>query len=299
MKQKSMMSPTEEENYKLLEIQMWLKVNDLELFIYRLKKSAPVSDADLEEMWTRRTEVRNAIVSVQNAIPESTLSTRRPFKLMLRKLLADYNDIYENYTEEGDSIENWLENHSDSKDLDAAQTSPDEQLPSPVTANIEAIATKSKKKRKKQQRQYLLKPTPRPTKLNKATTMKILLRRKMMIPNRVRNLLDPARRPQCHPFPFKGRMKKGLHKCTQLQPVPSINSRQIRRRHLSLHGSYRQSTASSSRLSTKTGEAVFGNASTLSSEDKLNNYTLYIKDQYTKIPRADAVQVWLFHDHYI
>ena len=93
-------------------------------------------------------------------------------------------------------------------------------------------------------------------------------------------------------------MKSGLCQCTQPKLVPGINSRQIRRRHLSLHGSYRQSTASSSRLSTKTGEAVFGKASTLASEDKLYYY-LYAKDKYTKFPRADAVQVWLFHDHYI
>ena len=294
-----MMSPTpmEEENYKLLKIQMQLKINEWDLYIYRLKKTAPVSDADLEEMWTRRLEVRKVIESVQNSLPESTLATRRPFKLKFRKLLDDYNDIYENFTEEEEADS--LEDHSDSKDLETAKTSPDEQLPHPVIANKEAIATKSQKKRKKHQRQYLLKPTPRPTKLTKATMMKILLRRKTVL-NRVRNLLDPARRPQCHPFPVEGRVKSGLHKCTQQQPVSGINRQLPRRRHLTPSGSHRQSTASSSRLSTtKTGEAVSGDTSILYNEDKLYNSAFSVKDKYTKIPRADAVQVWLFHDHYI
>ena len=164
-------------------------------------------------MWTRRLEVRKVIESVQNSLPESTLATRRPFKLKFRKLLDDYNDIYENFTEEEEA--NSLEDHSDSKDLETAKTSPDEQLPHPVIANKEAIATKSKEKRKKKHQRHLLKLTPRQTKLNKATLMKILLRRKMMIiPNRVKSLLDPARRPQCHPFPFEGRVKSGLCQCT-------------------------------------------------------------------------------------
>ena len=95
-------------------------------------------------------------------------------------------------------------------------------------------------------------------------------------------------------------MKSGLCQCTQPKPVPSINRPQIRRRHLTPSGSHRQSTASSSRLNTtKTGEAVSGNTSILYNEDKLYNYSLLVKDKYTKIPRADAVQVWLFHDHYI
>jgi len=95
-------------------------------------------------------------------------------------------------------------------------------------------------------------------------------------------------------------MKQVLHKCTQPKPVPGINRQLPRRRHLTPCGSYRQSTASSSRLNTtKTGEAVSGDTSILYNEDKLYNYAFSIKDKYTKIPRADAVQVWLFHDHYI
>merc|ERR1711971_681206 len=143
--------------------------------------------------------------------------------------------------------------------------------------------------------------TPRPTKLNKATTMKILLRRKMMIPNRVRNLLDPARRPQCHPFPFKGRMKKGLHKCTQQQPVPSINRRQIRRRHLSLQGSYPQSRASCSRLKTnKAGEAVLVYPNAFYNKGHIYYSFPIVEDTYiAESPQDNAVKVWLFHDHYI
>ena len=81
------------------------------------------------------------------------------------------------------------------------------------TQNTEAIAIKSKKRRKKKQpKKDLLTPTPRPIKLNKAFQMKILLRRKIiLIPNRVRNLLDPARRPQCHPFPLRGQVKQSLY----------------------------------------------------------------------------------------
>ena len=44
------MSPTEEENFKLLKI----KLQQWDLYINRLKKTAPVSDANLKNMWTRR-----------------------------------------------------------------------------------------------------------------------------------------------------------------------------------------------------------------------------------------------------
>lgn len=295
-----MMSPMEEENYELLKIQMQLKVNEWDLFIYRLKKSAPVSDANLEEMWTRRLEVRNAIISVQNSIPESTLSTRRPFKLKLRKILDDYNNIYENFTEQEEA--NSLEAHSDSQDLEAAQTSPEEQLPSPIIANTEAIAIESKKKRKKKHQRDLLKPTPRPTKLNKATMMKILLRRRrMMIPNQVKNLLDPARRPQCHPFPLKGRMKPGLYTCTPQQTSPVHNRQLPSRRPQSISGSNRQSRASSSRLKTnKAGEAVLVYPNAFYNEGHIYYSYPSVEDPYIAESHQDiAVKVWLFHHHFL
>ena len=154
-------------------------------------------------MWTRRLKVRKVIESIQKSLRESsaTLSQLRPFKLISRKLWSDYYDIYENYTEEADT----LETHSDSLDLETAFTSPDKQSPSPAIANQEAHATRSKKKRKKsQQSKDLLRPTPRPTKLNKATMIKIFVSRELiLIQDRVRILLDPARRAQCHPFPLR------------------------------------------------------------------------------------------------
>ena len=207
-------------------------------------------------MWTRRLKVRKVIESIQKSLRESsaTLSQLRPFKLISRKLWSDYYDIYENYTEEADT----LETHSDSLDLETAFTSPDnKQSPSPAIANQEAFATRSRKKRKKKhQRKDLLTPTSRPINLNKATTQKILLRRKK-IPDRLRILLDPARCPQCHPFPARERMKPGLHKCTLQQPVSGVNRRLYRRRHLSPRGSTLQSRASSSWLSSnKAGEAA-------------------------------------------
>ena len=219
------LTPTEEENYKLLKNKLQLKVNEWDLFINRLKESAPVSDADLQDMWTRRLDVRKIIESIQKSLPESTttLSKLRQLKPISRKLWSDYNNIYENYTEEDDNVENYfirrqalVETHSDSQDHDheIAKTSPVKQPQGPIIANTEAPATKSNRKRKKRQRRrHLLKLTPRPTKLNKATMMRILLRRKaILIQDRVKSLLDPARRPQCHPFPLRGRVKPSLYK---------------------------------------------------------------------------------------
>ena len=175
------LTPTEEENYKLLKNKLQLKVNEWDLFINRLKESAPVSDADLQDMWTRRLDVRKIIESIQKSLPESTttLSKLRQLKPISRKLWSDYNNIYENYTEEDDNVENYfirrqalVETHSDSQDHDheIAKTSPVKQPQGPIIANTEAPATKSNRKRKKRQRRrHLLKLTPRPTKLNKAT----------------------------------------------------------------------------------------------------------------------------------
>ena len=101
-RQNSTMSPMEEENYELLKIQLQVKVNEWDIFINRLKKSAPVNDANLEDMSTRRLKVRNVIECTQKFIPESytTLSQLRQLKTISRKLWSNFNDIYENYTEE-------------------------------------------------------------------------------------------------------------------------------------------------------------------------------------------------------
>ena len=73
------MSPTEEKNYEMLKIKLQRRVNKWDLYINRLKKSAPVNDADQEDNLTRRLEVRNIIEHIQKSIPESytTLSQLR------------------------------------------------------------------------------------------------------------------------------------------------------------------------------------------------------------------------------
>ena len=122
-----------------------------------------------------------------------------------------------------------------------------------------------------------------------------------MIPNQVKDLLDPARRPQCHPFPLKGRMKKGLHKCTEQKPVPGNNIRLFRRRHFGSASFYRQSRASSSRLkTTKAGEAVLVNPSALYNEGHYYNSFPTVEDPYIAESLQDiAVKVWLFHHHFL
>ena len=126
----------EEENYELLKIQLQVKVNEWDIFINRLKKSAPVIDANLEDMSTRRLQVRNVIERIQKSIPESntTLSQLRQLKTSSRKLWSDFNDIYENYTEEDDNIKIYslrrqalIETHSYSEDLGIADADDHEE----------------------------------------------------------------------------------------------------------------------------------------------------------------------------
>ena len=125
-----------------------------------------------------------------------------------------------------------------------------------------------------------------------------------MIPNRVKNLLDPARRPQCHPFPVEGQVKSGLCQCTQPKPVSCQNSRLSKRRHLGSQSSYPQSRARSSRLYTKADEASLGKNTTLLSEDQLYNLSFpNEEDTYynTDSLLGNAVKVcrWLYHHHFI
>ena len=56
---KSTMSPTEEETIELFNTKLQIKVIEWDLFINRLKKSFPVPDAELEEMSTKRKDIRN------------------------------------------------------------------------------------------------------------------------------------------------------------------------------------------------------------------------------------------------
>ena len=103
---------------------------------------------------------------------------------------------------------------------------------------------------------------------------------------------------------FEGRMKSGLYKCTEEQPVPGHNRWLSTRRHLGSQSSYRQSRASCSRLKNKAGEAAFVNPNALSIEGQL--YNLSFPNEEDTYYNADsllgnAVKVcrWLFHHHFI
>ena len=160
--------------------------------------------------------------------------------------------------------------------------------------NADVQAKKLRRKRKKKhQGMYPLKPTPRPAKLNKSLMMKILLRRKMiLIPNRVRNLLDPAPRPQCHLFPARKEVKPTIQRLYSSQPVPGGASSLLRIRHRSSGGYQRQSRVRqatvNSRSSNRTDEAV-----------SVPNI-LYAKDYYDSFPAVidfysaqdNAVRFW-------
>ena len=82
----------------------------------------------------------------------------------------------------------------------------------------------------------------------------------ILIQNQVRNLLDSARRLQCHTFHSWKYVKPALYKCTQQQPVSRHNRLLSKRRHFSMSGPNPQSRASSSRPRiTKEDEAVLDN----------------------------------------
>ena len=203
----------------------------------------------------------------------------RPLKSLSQKIERDADDINEIFIEADDSDES----HSPSPNL--AATSPEEQPPSQRIADTEATnvnvkhheedknddeflnadvqAKKPRRKRKKKKHQGMcpLKPTPRLAKINKSLMMKILLRRKMiLIPNQVRNLLDPAPRPQCHLFLARKQVKPTIQPLYSSQPVPAGASSLLQVQHRSSSGSYRQSRVRqanvNSRSSNRTDEAV-------------------------------------------
>ena len=210
------MSSVEEYNIdELFKTLLHPKVIKWDFLITRLKKSAPVPDVKLKEMWSRYREIDEEIHSIYDLTRTSNMahnfSQWRPLKSLSRKLMKDIDDIYENFTE-ADSDES----HSPSQNH--AAMSPEEQSPSQPIADKESAAkvkhqdedknhdeflhavSQTKKPRKKRKKKHQgmcpLKPTPRLAKINKSLMMKILLRRKMiLIPNQVRNLLDPAPRP--------------------------------------------------------------------------------------------------------
>ena len=256
------MSSVEEYNIdELFKTLLHPKVIKWDLLITRLKKSAPVPDVKLKEMWSRYREIDEEIHSIYDLTRTSNMahnfSQWRPLKSLSRMLMKDIDDIYENFTE-ADSDES----HSPSQNH--AAMSPEEQSPFQLIADKESAAkvkhqdedknhdeflhavsqTKKprKKRKKKHQSMCPLKPTPRLAKINKSLMMKILLRRKMiLIPNRVRNLLDPAPRPQCHLFPARKEVKPTIQPMYISQPGPAGASSLLRIHHRSSSGSNRQS----------------------------------------------------------
>ena len=203
----------------------------------------------------------------------------RPLKSLSQKIERDADDINEIFIEADDSDES----HSPSPNL--AATSPEEQPPSQPIADTEATnvnvkhheedniddeflnadvqAKKPRRKRKKKHQVMCpLKATPRPAKLNKSLMKKILLRRKMiLIPNRVRNLLDPAPRPQCHHFPARKLVKPTIQPAVySSKPVPGGASSLLQVRIRSSGGSIPQSRVRQAKVnsvsSNGTDEAV-------------------------------------------
>ena len=264
------MAPEEEYNMDELFQIPWFttllhpKVIEWDLFINRLKKSAKVPVEELKEMWSRKRSIRKSLDTIYDL--SRTYNTAlnmtqwRPLKSLSQKIERDADDINEIFIEADDSDES----HSPSPNL--AATSPEEQPPSQPIADTEATnvnvkhheedknddeflnadvqAKKPRRKRKKKKHQGMcpLKPTPRPAKLNKSLMMKILLRRKMiLIPNQVRNLLDPAPRPQCHLFPAWKQVKPNIQPAYSSQPVPEGASSLLIFRHRSSGRSNRQS----------------------------------------------------------
>ena len=256
------MSSVEEYNIdELFQTLLHPMVIEWDLFITRLKKSTPFPDSELKEMWSRnqdiRDEIHNVYVLIKPTIVKlSTIAQWCPLKYLSKKLSRDIDEIYENFTEEVDTNEA----HSNSTNL--AVTSHEEQSPSQAIADTEAAAkvkhpdednskfldagSQAKKPRKKRKKEHQgmcpLKSTPRPAKINKSLMMKILLRRKMiLIPNRVRNLLDPAPRPQCHLFPARKQVRPTIQPVYSSQPVPEGASSLLQVCHRSSSSSKRQS----------------------------------------------------------
>ena len=278
------MSSVEEYNIdELFKTLLHPKVIEWDFLITRLKKSAPVPDVKLKEMWSRHRELDEEIHSIYDRTRTPNMahnfSQWRPLKSLSRKLMKDIDDIYENFTEADPD-----ESHSPSLNPVAA-TSPEEQSLSQAIAIADTEATNVKhheedkneeeflnadvqakrprrKRKKKHQGMCSLKPTPRPAKLNKSLMMKLLLRRKMiLIPNRVRNLLDPAPRPQCHHFPARKLVKPTIQPAVySSKPVPGGASSLLQVRIRSSGGSIPQSRVRqanvNSRSSNRTDEAV-------------------------------------------
>ena len=242
------------------------KVTEWDLFIIRLKKSAQVSITELQEMWSRKRSLRKSLDTIYNLTRTSNkahnLTQWRPLTFLSQKLERDVDDINEIFIE----TDPLYESHSPSLNPVAAMSPAEQSTSQPIADNESAAnvkhpeederddefldagspAKKPRRKRMKKKHQVKcpLKSTPRPVKINKSLVMKILLRRKIiLIPNQVRNLLDPAPRPQCHLFLARKQVKETIQPMYSSQPVPAGASSLLPVRNRSSGGSKCQSRA--------------------------------------------------------
>ena len=126
-------------------------------------------------------------------------------------------------------------------------------------------------------------------------TRRMKMSRRRRIPNRVRNLLDPAPRPQCHTILARNRVKPTIQPLYRRQLVPCGASSLLRVRNRSSGGSKLQSRVRqaevNSRSSNGTDEAV-SVCHALYSEDPKYYVIPAVTD--TNIPQDNAVR-WLYH----
>ena len=266
---KSTMSPTEEENIKLFKEITENKAIEWDLFIDRLKKSAPVPDAEIEEMRIRRKDLRICIenfylmIDASSRLKTETRAQRRQLINLSRKLWRDLEDIYENFTEEATEV------HSDPNSLDNTVQSPPPiiantevgrvaaasldasslieatlQLPTLAMAVIPLKEGGRTKRKRRSRKKATLGPKmkmPSPRIMMKIQRMKLLMSlviltrrmrmsRRKRIQNSVRILQNPAPRPQCRPF--QASQPKAEYRSAP-KPVPASSFGQLWRRHRS------------------------------------------------------------------
>ena len=90
-------NPLEEKLFKeITEI----KAKEWDLFIAKLKKSTPVPDVELEEMWNTKQKLRNSIEDFYLINSSFEKAHSRQLMTLTQKMYRDTKDIYDNFTEE-------------------------------------------------------------------------------------------------------------------------------------------------------------------------------------------------------
>ena len=338
MRRSVKMIPTEEteEQAELFSTMMQTIVNEWDPYINSLKKkSLPLHPNELQEVQKAKNEMSRELDDIFCLDKSSSIAALIP--KLGRKLLYNYNFFRyyerdhgiqharaEQYTTaiilaELEAIE---KSHPEEDNEDSEDEADVLNAPSPAIADTEATNVNVKhheedkndeflnadvqaqrprrKRKKKHQGMCPLKPTPRPAKLNKSLMKKILLRRKtILIPNRVRNLLDPAPWPQCHLFPARKQVKPTIQPepLYSSQPVPAGASSLLQVSHRSSSDSYRQSRVRqanvNSRSSNGTDEAVSVPNILYVEDPKYNDSFHAVTDFYSA--QDYAVRSWLHH----